>query len=385
VARIVVSGALANKPGNGGAAWTRLSWILGFARLGHDVHFVEQISPSTCVDAGGARCVAEDSVNVAYFKAVTQQFGVNATLIVEGAQTTIGLPFNDLLDVAAAADLLVNISGHLTDDALKQQFGTRVFIDLDPGYTQYWHAQGLADDRLRDHHAYFTVGENIGRPCCDIPTGAIEWRPVRQPVLLDEWPPAPTPGVSTRFTTVASWRGPLGRVTHKDTPFGVKAHEFRKFSALPARTNASFEIALETHPADHGDVASLQHNGWTVVDPRQVVPDPSSFRRYVQHSSAEFSVAQGIYVDTHSGWFSDRTVRYLASGRPVLVQDTGWSRNYPSGCGLLAFRTLDDAVAGADRIAVDYEQHCHAARAIAEQFFDSNKVLSKLLQAVEAS
>jgi hypothetical protein len=116
-----------------------------------------------------------------------------------------------------------------------------------------------------------------------------------------------------------------------------------------------------------------------------VVPDPSSFRRYVQHSSAEFSVAQGIYVDTHSGWFSDRTVRYLASGRPVLVQDTGWSRNYPSGCGLLAFRTLDDAVAGADRIAVDYEQHCHAARAIAEQFFDSNKVLSKLLQAVEAS
>ena len=127
---------------------------------------------------------------------------------------------------------------------------------------------------------------------------------------------------------------------------------------------------------------SLRTNGWTVVDPRCVVPDPHAFRRYVQHSSAEFSVAQGIYVATQSGWFSDRTVRYLASGKPALVQDTGWSRKYPNRCGLLSFRTLEEAVDGAERIARDYPAHARAARAIAEEFFDSDRVLSVLMETV---
>jgi hypothetical protein len=382
VASIVVSGALANKPANGGAAWTRLSWVLGFTRLGYDVHFVEQIAPATCVDHNGARCGVDESINVAYFKKVTRRFGLDATLLVEGENRTIGLPLDALADVAAAADMLVNISGHLTIDAIKRRFRRRIFVDLDPGYTQFWHAEGLAEHRLRGHDMYFSVGENIGQPSCDIPSGDIIWRPMRQPVVLDEWP-VTTSGTPTRFTTIASWRGPLGRVKREDTSFGVKAHEFRRFTGLPTRSDCTFEIALEVDPADQRDVEALRASGWHIVDPKSVVPDPLTFREYVQHSGAECSVAQGIYVDTGSGWFSDRTVRYLASGKPALVQDTGWSRNYPSGHGLLGFRTLDDAVDGAARIARDYAEHSRAARAIAEEFFDANTVLASLVEAVD--
>jgi hypothetical protein len=384
MATIVVSGALANKPANGGAAWTRLSWALGFKRLGYNVLFVEQIAPSASVDAGGARCPVEQSVNLAYFDAVTKHFGLDAALIVEGEQRSFGVPWEALPDMSDAADLLVNISGHLTDPVLKPRFRRRAFIDLDPGYTQFWHAAGLAEDRLCGHDAYFTVGENIGQPFCDVPSGGIAWRRIRQPVVLADWPvvaPAPLPH---RFTTVASWRGPLGRVTREATTYGVKAHEFRKFMALPAFSELCFEIALEVDPADQSDLDALRRNRWRLVNPAAVVPDPTSFRRYVQQSSAEFSVAQGIYVDTQSGWFSDRTVRYLASGKPAVVQDTGWSRNYPSGEGLLRFSTVDEALAAARSIESRYAEHSRAARAIAEEYFDSNKVLSGLLETVDA-
>ena len=151
------------------------------------------------------------------------------------------------------------------------------FVDLDPGYTQFWHAQGFAEEQLRGHDLYFTVGENIGRLSCDIPAGDITWRPVRQPVVLDEWPVAPVAlATPPRFTTVASWRGPLGRATYRDRTYGVKAHEFREFAELPLSGAGAFEIALDAHPADWRDVQSLRDRGWSIVDPKCVVPDPNA-------------------------------------------------------------------------------------------------------------
>jgi hypothetical protein len=366
----VVAGALANKPGNGGAAWTRLSWALGLKRLGCDVYFVEQIGADARTDAA-----------VDWFTHVTTTFGLADTsaLIADDGDSVVGVPLKDLAGVAEAADLLVNISGHLTHDALKPRFRSRAFIDLDPGYTQYWHAQGLAEQRLRDHHAWFTVGENIGTAGCEVPVGDIPWQPIRQPVLLDEWPFC-RPDATPRFTTIASWRGPYGRVTHDGRTLGLKAHEFRKFVALPTMTGHAFEIALDVDPADRQDVATLRGHAWRVVNPKVVAADPITFRRYIQQSGAECSVAQGIYVETRTGWFSDRTVRYLASGKPALVQDTGFSDTYPTGRGLVAFRTLDEAARGADSIMRDYAAHARAARAIAEDWFDSNKVLTGLLR-----
>ena len=185
-----------------------------------------------------------------------------------------------------------------------------------------------------------------------------------------------------RFTTIASWRGPYGPVEYGGKRFGLKVHEFRKFIELPERAKQTFEIALDIHPADEQDRIALGRHGWQLVDPRSVAADPAAFRRYVQTSGAELSVAQEIYVDTGSGWFSDRTVRYLASGKPALVQDTGFSRNLPVGEGLLAFSTLQEAIAGVERIAADYEHHCRAARELAETFFDSEKVLSQFMKEI---
>jgi hypothetical protein len=387
---IIVSGAIANKYRSGGEAWVRLSWAAGLRRLGFDVYLVEQIAPSACVDADDRPAPFEISANRAYFRETTTQFefAQRSALICAAragdAPLSDGLTWDDLLEVARSAALLVNISGHLTHPALVERLRCKAYIDIDPGFTQFWHADPSTAFRVPDHDFYFTIGESIGSPGCPIPTGGLDWRPVRQPVVLDDWP-VTRAADDRRFTTVASWRGAFGPVYAGGRSYGVKVHEFRKVMALPERVRQShvpaptFEIALDIHPGDSKDLAALREQGWRVTDPRVVAGDPQAFRRYVQESGAEFSVAQGIYVDTNSGWFSDRTVRYLASGKPALVQDTGFGKHLPVGEGVVAFRTLDQAVAGAASILHDYDRHCRAAREVAETYFGSDKVLSELL------
>jgi hypothetical protein len=380
---VVVSGAMANKHLNGGNAWTRLGWALGLKRLGFEVYFVEQIRRESCIDAAGAVSEFEDCVNLAYFKQITEHFGLSksAALVYENGQRIHGLSYAELLDLAESAVLLVNIGGHMTLAPLMRRLRRRLYFDDDPGFTQYWHSAGNAGARLEGHDLYFTIGENIGTRACSIPTGDIPWRRTRPLTVLEQWP-ASGQGAHDRFTTVASWRGPYGPVQHGGKTFGLKVHEFRKFIELPEWVRQRFEIALDIHPADQRDLSSLRRHGWRIVDPKVAVPDAAAFRRYLQTSGAEFSVAKGIYVETNSGWFSDRTVHYLASSKPALVQDTGFSQNYPVGEGLVAFRTLDEAVSGAERIARDYDKHCRAARALAEEYFDSDKVLARLIEAV---
>jgi hypothetical protein len=379
----VVSGALANKPGNGGAAWTRLSYVLGLRRLGFDTYFIEQIAPDHCVDGAGAATSFEQSVNRHYFGHAVGACGLtgSATLVSDRGDHVVGTPFSQLLDVADGADLLINISGHLTLEPLLGRFRRRVYVDLDPGFTQLWSAQGIAGPRLAGHDAYFTVGTNIGQPGCSIPAGDIQWIPTLPPTVLSKWP-FEDPVEPGRFTTVASWRGPFGPVSHGGHSYGLKVHEFRKFAELPKRAAGTFELALDIHPADGADRDLLLRHGWRVVDPASAVAGPLDFRRYVQGSSAEFSAAQGIYVDTRSGWFSDRTARYLASGKPAIVQDTGLGQTLPVGEGLLTFRTLDEAVERVHEVMEDPERHRKAARALAEEHLDSDLVLGKMLEYV---
>jgi hypothetical protein len=383
LATILVAGALANRCANGGGAWVRLSWVRGLQRLGFDVYFVEEIRGDRCVDDSGAPAPFGGSANRAYFEHVTSRFDLagRAALLCDGGTQSYGMGLAELLDVAARADLLVNLSGHLTLEGVRSRVRGSVFVDIDPGFTQFWHAAGDPEARLGGHDFYFTIGENIGTPGCPIPTGGLRWRPTRQPVVLPDWPVCRS-GRPDRFTTVASWRGPYGPLVHDGRALGLKVHEFRKVLDLPRRVPYAFEVALAIHPADGKDLRLLGANGWHVVDPRAAAADPCAFRRYVQASGAEFSVAQGVYAGTSSGWFSDRTVRYLASGKPALVQDTGFGRNLPVGEGLLAFRTVEEAAAGARAIARDYDRHCRAARALAEAYFDSDKVLGRFLDEV---
>jgi len=378
---VVVSGAIANKLLNGGEAWVRLSWILGLRRLGLDVWFVEQMDADTAVDSAGEPAPFADSENRRYFEDVVERFGLTgrASLLFDGGRETSGAELEDLLPVAEEARLLVNISGHLDLEPLTSRLRHKAYVDLDPGFTQFWHAQGTGGSRLEGHDTYFSVGENVGRPECEIPTCGLEWTAVRPPVVLDEWPVA-ADGDPARVTTVGAWRGAFGPVHHDGHTYSLKVHEFRKVIELPRRAPQRFEIALLIHPGDDRDREALEANGWAIVDPRAAVPGPLEFREYVQASGAEFSVAQGIYVETNSAWFSDRTVRYLASGRPALVQDTGFSAHLPTGEGLVAFGDLDGAVAGAERIAADYAAHRQAARALAESHFDSDLILPRFLE-----
>ncbi len=383
--RIAVAGALANKPGNGGEAWVRLSWVLGLRRLGFDVCFIEQISPGSCVGADGEPARVEDSANLAYFRRVVDRFGLGASscLVRDDGSRVTGMTEAELREYADTAVVLINLSGHLTHPPLLDRFPTKVYVDLDPGFTQYWHASGQPLGlEAHDHHV--TVGTNVGTPGCPIPTGGLAWRAVLPPVVLAQWP-AGAGADHDRFTTVGSWRGGYGPVSWEGRTFGLKVHEFRKLVELPARAPGTFEIALDIHPADAADRTLLERHGWHLVDPRQAAADPDDFRGYVSGSGAEFSVAQGIYVETNSGWVSDRTVRYLAAGKPALVQDTGAGRALPTGDGLLTFRTTDEAVAGVHEIRRDYPRHSRAARALAETFFDSDLVLGALLADVGVS
>lgn len=373
----IVAGALANKPGNGGAAWTRLSWILGMRGLGFTVHFVEQ--------------VAGDGAGLHWAREVLAGFDVPATFVradgtvvhaLDGGSqpdTDLSAGAQSLEERIADAAVLVNLSGNLAVPALRDRAAVRVYVDLDPGYTQLWHAQGLLD--LSGHTHYATVGLRVGGDGCTLPTGGLDWLPVLQPLLLDQWPVAPIPD-RPRFTTVAAWRGPYGTVEHAGRSLGPKAHEFRRFLPLPERAPGPFELAVDIHPADAGDRAALSHHGWLLADPGAVAGDPQAFRRYVRGSAAECSVAQGMYVETGTGWFSDRTTRYLGSGRPALVQDTGFADILPTGDGLVAFTTLDEAAQGARRILADEAHHAAAARQLAEEHFASDVVLGRLCEEV---
>lgn len=380
---VIVSGAIANKHLNGGEAWVRLNWALGFQKLGFKVLFIEQIAAASCVDSRGEKTDFEESENLAYFKKVMARFGLteSSALVHEDDLKSCGLNISELLDACADAELLINISGHLKLEPLIKRLRRKVYVDIDPGFTQFWHADENVEFQAGGHDFYYTIGENIGREDCLIPTGGIDWKRTRPPIVLDHWEIFDD-SENSRFTTIANWRGPFGSIQYEGKTFGLKVHEFRKVIELPQLSAQQFEIALNIHPAESEDLNRLLNCGWHLVSPQDVASDPLRFRDYVQKSKAEFSVAQGVYVDTNSGWFSDRTVDYLAAGKPALVQDTGFSLNYPVGDGLVPFRTLKDAAAGVEKIAADYEKHCDAARQLAEEYFDSDKVLNQLINEV---
>lgn len=377
MALAIVAGALASKPGNGGEAWVRLSWVLGLRRLGLDVWLVERLPAA---EPEGKR----------FFERVVAEFGLGerAALLGAGGEPLFGIGEAELGEVAADAEVLFDVSGHLGEGPILTAPRTRVYVDLDPGFTQAWHTDPDLDFSVAGYDRYLTVGQSIGRPDCPVPTGGIEWVPTLPPVLLEEWEPAPRPPGRLRFTTVATWRSPYGGLVIGGREMGLKHHQFRRFAELPRRVpGGDFEIALSIHPGDAADLELLRENGWKLVKPAEVAGTPAAFRDYVRGSGAEFSVAQGVYVKAQTGWFSDRTAAYLASGRPALVQDTGARALFQTTgsqkrLAPLRFDDLDAAVGGAEEIAAEWEEHSRAARAFAEEHLDSDRVLGRVLELV---
>ena len=376
---VVIGGSLAQKPDFGGLTWVFLQLVLGFKRLGWDVVFLDRLEPEMCVDASGAQCSFESSVNVRYLAEIMAHYGLSDAFALagEGYQRFIGLTRTQILERMRRADFFLSVMGFFADPEIVAAARHHVFYDIDPGFTQMWHELGLAN-LLQDQDDFVTVGENIGRPDCSIPTCGREWIITRHPVVLDQWPVANETD-NGYFTDLGAWRGPTGPVEYRGKTYGLRVHEFRKFVALPRLTGEKFEIAFDIHPAEVKDLALLAENNWRVVEPKAAASGPIAYRNYLSTSRAQFMVAKGMYVQSNSGLVSDRCACYLASGKPVLAQDTGFSRHYRTGTGLIAFSSLEEARVGATEIARDYGKHCQAARAIAEEYFDSNKVLAELI------
>ena len=375
---IVVAGSLAQRPFHGGHTWVFLQYLLGFRRLGWDVLFVDRLEPEMCVDRNGNPAPFESSFNLRYIAEVMDRFGLsgNWALLYDAGREIVGRTRDEVLERVRRSTLLLNVMGFLDDEEILAAAPLRVFLDIDPGFGQMWQELGLAR-MFHGHHRYLTVGERIGAPDCGIPTCGIEWATTKPPVELSEWPPATTNGAG--FTTVASWRGPFGPIEYRGRTYGLRVHEFRRFFELPELVREPFELALDIDEADGEDLRRLAQHGWSLADPHEAAGDPWRYREYVRRSSAELNIAKNLYVDTRSGWFSDRSACYLASGRPVLAQDTALDGLLPRGEGLVTFSTLDEAAAGAEEITRDYGQHSRAAREIAAEHFAAERVLPRML------
>ncbi len=374
--RILFSGMLAGVPHQGGASWAILQYLLGLRRLGHAVYFVEPLD-AAAVQPAGANLA--DSANAACFRDIVEQFGFeeSATLLLKNSQETVGLCYNALKQVAASADMLINVSGMLTDEELLSCISRRVYLDLDPGFVQLWHLQGI-DMHLDAHTHFVTIARSMGQPDCRIPTCGRTWITTFQPIVLEHWPVAERIRYDA-LTTIANWRG-YGSVEHDGVFYGQKAHSLRRFIRLPRLTRSKFMLALAIHPGEAQDLQALHENGWELVDPIEVAGTPPQYREFIQMSKAEFGIAKSGYETARSGWFSDRSICYLASGRPVLAQETGYSRYLPTGGGLFPFSTCDDVLQAIEELNRDYGRHARAARALAEEYFDSDRVLNSLLQ-----
>ncbi len=376
--RIVIAGSIAQKPAQAGHTWQFLQYILGFRRLGWEVLFLDRLDDPSCRDGQGRPCAAKRSFNARYLADVMTSFGLEerySLALDDGCH--LGLDRARVLDFLGDADLLINVMGFLDDEELLGAARRRVFLDTDPGFGQMWRELELADV-FAGHDDHVTIGERIGLPDCEIPTCGLSWITTPQPVVLEQWPAAPAPPQAA-FTTVASWRGAYGPIDYRGRRYGLRVHEFRKFADLPRASGAEFELALHLPQEESADEQLLRDGGWSLIEPQRVAATPCSYREYIQSSMAELMVAKGMYVESRSGWFSERSICYLASGRPVLAQDTALAGILPLGDGLLTFTTLEEAVAGVESIRSDYPRHAAAARSLAEEHFGSDRVLSRLL------
>ncbi|MGD9762440.1 MAG: glycosyltransferase family 1 protein [Candidatus Binatia bacterium] len=386
--RVVVTGFAATYP-LGGVSWDYLAYVDGFRRLGADVLYLE--------DTGGwfyhpavQTFSADPAPNLRYLTGALTHMGLPsvpwAVRAPDGALH--GAEQMAVTRFCASADLFLNVSGACWLREAYRGARRTVYLDTDPGFTQAKLAAAergaaTADERfsvdlIRRHDRFFTLAEHIGAADCRVPTCGLDWIPTRQPIVLERWPVRRAPGAAA-YTTVMSWQVTPAAPVIDGTRYGGKDVEFRRFLDLPRASGRAFEIALGGEaPRDE-----LAAHGWSVVDAYPRSATMEIYQQYLQSSRGEWSVAKHVYVALRSGWFSTRSAAYLASGRPVIVQDTGWSAHYPTGAGLFAFDTLEQALAGLAAVEGDYARHCEAARAVAAREFAARAVLQKLLDDAE--
>jgi hypothetical protein len=384
--RIIVTGMVAQYP-VGGVAWDYLQYLIGLAHLGHDVVYHED---SWCWPYHPLRRTMVD--DPAYSAAYLQDFFDRYAPELSGRwhylhlhETSCGMSRDAFDDFASNADLFINVSGgSFLPNTLSPHCRT-VFLDTDPGYNQIiltqrpewsanverWCAGVLAHDR------HFTYAENVGEADCATPDAGIVWRPTRMPIVTALWRPDEERAVpDAPWSTVMTWNVFKGKLAHRGVEYHGKAVEFEKIAGLPRRLGGRFRIAVGGTDAP---VAELATQGWVTEDGPAVTMTPTAYQNYLAASRGEVSVAKNVYVALRTGWFSCRSACYLAAGRPVVVQDTGFSKLLPTGRGLHAFTTEDEAAAAIETVEADYAGETRAAREMAVAHFDARNVLARLI------
>ncbi len=378
--RIVVLGTVASDP-YAGMAWMHMQIVVGLRRLGHDVYYFETTS-SWPYDPVQQTRVCDSEYSLAYLARVAESFGLGDRWAYRrsyGDKAWFGLDRARAEELLAHADLVLNVAGatRLAEEGLK--VGRLVYYGTDPVYQEIAFANGDEDIRtlVEEHDEFVTYGENIGLSDCPVPPFSRLRARTRQPVLLDLWKDGAPSNAS--FTTVANWRQDGHDIEFLgETYYWSKHHEFLKFIYLPRQVQRPLELAMGLASLEPDVKRMLESYGWHLVDAHQFTTDPWPYRDYVRSSSGEFTVAKDQNVRLRSGWFSERSACYLAAGRPVITQDTGFGKSLPTGEGLFAFNTVDEILAAFEAIQSDYQRHSRAAKAIAEEYFRAETVLAKL-------
>lgn len=386
MARIVVCGYMIRHP-LAGNLLAYFHYVLGLHRLGHEVLYLEESGwTGSCYNPINRNYNDDPHFGFHTVQTLINTYGVNAKVCYVNRDTgsVYGADWKEVERMLRTADLLLNIGGvcWLPEFLLCKR---RVLIDMDPFFTQ---TGTFATEGRNDYHVYFSYGVNIGQPNCGVPSDGVEWLPTLPPVAPEIWRSpvlTPEPGgeiewADAPFTTIANWSA-YGRTIYQGEHYGQKDEEFMRLLELPSYCSQKLELALSGSDSEIAEIVkSLQAAGWLVRDGKRISANLSTYRTYITGSRGEFSVAKHAYVKTRSGWFSDRSVCYLAAGRPVVLQDTGFSDWLPTGHGVLAFSSLESAVDCIERVNADYSAQSLAARELAEQTFSYKVVLPRLLE-----
>jgi hypothetical protein len=382
----VVTGLIGSYP-VAGMTFHYIQYVLGLQALGWQVVYLEDTG-RWLYDPCRSTFTGDPQYAVSYLGSTMAHFGLrDSWCLRDPTDRWHGPVAGQLSEVLPRVDLFLNVSGSCWLRPEYRAARNLVYIDTDPGYTQFKVRQASADDadadlrysfeRMAEHDFHATFAENIAADDCSLPTEPFRWIPTRQPIALDLWRlrPAARP---VRFSSILSWNHYAEPFRHGDEVFWGKRPEVMKVLRLPRRTGADLELAV----SGDGPIDELRRHGWRVRSAASVSSSPRDYQRYIEASGAEFSVAKDIYTTTHSGWFSERTACYLASGRPAVVQDTGFTTSIPRGAGLHAFRDLDEAADAIRSVEADFENECEQARKLAARCFDARRVLVDLLNAL---
>lgn len=382
--KIIVMGFMGSCP-IAGVIWQHIHYIVGLQRLGHDVYYIEDsarlpYNPETFDTNEDFQYASSLLARLSREFEFQRRWAFCARYLPKNP--TAGLSIQKIRQLYREADAILNVCGtqEFNDDLLKSD--RILYVESDPGVEQIKVDKGVTATRryLCRHHALFTFGENVGTRAFPVPTHGLKWLPTRQPVVTDLWRAARSPGSAAVFTSVANWStSGLKDITWRGKKYlWSKSLEFLRFIGAPKACGQTFELATDLR--DPKLEARFGRNGWRFTSPNQLSVDYWSYQKYIQRSKGEFTVAKDQYVRLKTGWFSDRSACYLAAGRPVITQETGFTRIYGQNGGLFGFKSLGDIVEAAREIRLDYRKHCRAAAEVGREVFEATKVVASLLE-----